>query len=87
MVIVGVLATVASTLLFAPRSGKEARQWLAKQMRTGRDRFKEAVEKVQSNAREGTQRVRDTVNEGVQSIGGMAQHMSDTGSEIYRHAR
>jgi gas vesicle protein len=88
MVIAGVLAAVASTLLFAPRPGKETRQWLTRQMRTGRDRFNEAVEKVQSDAQKVTQRIRDTVKVGVQSNGDMAQRMTETtGSEIYRHAR
>jgi gas vesicle protein len=86
VVIVGVLAAVASTLLFAPRSGKEARLWLAKQMRTGRDRFKEAVEKVQSDAQEGTQRVRDSVMESVQVVGTAAQRIADTATEASRHA-
>jgi gas vesicle protein len=81
MVVAGVLTAVASTLFFAPRS-KEAGQWLTKQMRTGRDRFNEAVEKVQSDAQKVTHRVRDSV-----SNGDMAQLIKATGSEIYRHVR
>lgn len=86
LVLVGVLAAAAAALLLAPQSGKETRQWLGKQMRTGRDRIKGAAEKVQSYAQKGTQRVQDTVKEDVQPIGDTAQHLSETGSEVYQHA-
>ncbi|MFY9269400.1 MAG: YtxH domain-containing protein [Candidatus Manganitrophaceae bacterium] len=70
MVIVGVLAAATSTLLFAPRSGKETRQWLAKQMRAGCDALKVAAEKVQIHTQKGTEPVRDTVKEGVEPTEG-----------------
>lgn len=85
-VLVGALAAAAAALLLAPQSGKETRQWLAKQMRTGRDRLKVAVEKVQSYAQEGTQGVRDTVMESAQVVGNTAQRIADTASEASRRA-
>jgi gas vesicle protein len=84
-VLVGTLAAAAAALLLAPQSGKETRQWLADQVRTGRDRLKEAGARVQDYAQKKTQ-VREPVMESAHVEGNTAQRIADTESGISRRA-
>lgn len=84
LVLAGAVAAAAAALLLVPQSGKETRQWLADQVRTGRDRLKAAGARVQDYAQKRTRGVRDTVMDNAQVAGSTAQRVADTASDASR---